>query len=229
MDIIAPCGLDLAMAGYAGSKTVLSASFLRSEGELHRARAAFEATEFESEPEESDAEELPVDLPAPKKSQVAGRKRKGAATHTAGTQDVGSNMPVAPLAKNKRTKRPPVATSASSEAASSCASSPVGGYTLTVAPSSDPNVSISPPPVATLTSRRTFLTYWVVLRLWTSGKPATALRFKPLGLHPPRRMRRVLSRAYQEAPCVSLHRSPPLSPSWGHPISEHNQMDTLRP
>lgn len=112
VDIIAPRGLDLAIAGYAGGKTVLSSSFLRSERELHQAHAAFEAMEFESEPEESDVEELPADLPAAKKSKVVERKRKATAVNPAGTRDVGHHQPAVPSVKKKGPKLPPVVTSA---------------------------------------------------------------------------------------------------------------------
>ncbi|KAB5587777.1 SNF2-related protein [Ceratobasidium theobromae] len=82
VDIFAPTGLDLALAGYAGGKTVMSESFLRSEQQLHQARQTFLALEHvygsEEESDPADEDTLPATVPRAKKSNVVKRKRKGA-------------------------------------------------------------------------------------------------------------------------------------------------------
>ncbi|KAG8711489.1 hypothetical protein FRC08_015832 [Ceratobasidium sp. 394] len=107
IDIIAPRGLDLALAGYAGAKTVMSETFLRSERALNQAHKAVMAFERQCElgPDEEDEddeeEDAPLaDLPQPKKSRVTKRKPKNAAGEGAS----GDDEPVPPPAKKRRSK-----------------------------------------------------------------------------------------------------------------------------
>ncbi|KAG9098557.1 hypothetical protein FRC06_006228 [Ceratobasidium sp. 370] len=113
IDILAPRGLDLALAGYAGSKTVMSDSFLRSERELNQAHKALTILErqYELGPDQEDEDEdkvdentAPADVVQPNKSRVSKRKHKGAAATLTGEVISGNDAPESPPAKKRKSR-----------------------------------------------------------------------------------------------------------------------------
>ncbi|QRW14226.1 SNF2 family amino-terminal protein [Ceratobasidium sp. AG-Ba] len=85
LDIHAPCGPDLALAGYAGSKCALSAQFLRSERELYEVHQVWLAVERdvlrEGDEDEDKDDSIEEDVPLAgikqaKRSHVKPRQQK---------------------------------------------------------------------------------------------------------------------------------------------------------
>ncbi|KAG8772171.1 hypothetical protein FRC12_003219 [Ceratobasidium sp. 428] len=114
LDIIAPGGPDLALAGYAGSKIALAESFLQEERQLYEAHRISDAVRRDAE-RESESEDESVDVPLAgvpqvQKTSAQPRKRKAVALEAgdegaAGghSQGVSQPGPSAPLA-NKRAR-----------------------------------------------------------------------------------------------------------------------------